>query len=404
MKFLSRIFQGDKTIWVVTVLLLLISLVSVFSAIGGLAVKNSSSSSFMLLKHSMTIGLGFCACVAAAQLKYKRYAFLLPLLLFLCAPLLIYTAASGLHINGASRQINVIGGFTLQPSDIAKIALVGFVAKKLKVCGDTINETNTFIVKILIPVFVTVGLVFPENFSTAAMLFVVVVMMLFVAKIKTKNILMMLIISMLGGGAYIGYKMMSSSKKEKQEQTAEVRSSTNRTGTWSNRIERYLTNDTEVENPEDDQVIQGKIAVARGGFFGKGPGKSVQRNVLPEAYNDFIFAIILEEYGFFVGIAIMLLYLILFYRTLVIIKKMPSSFGGFLAVGLVLNIMIQAFANIGVVTGLFPVTGQPLPLISKGGSSIFFTCIAIGIIISISKETYNQDERQTELATQENSD
>ena len=144
--------------------------------------------------------------------------------------------------------------------------------------------------------------------------------------------------------------------------------------------------------------------MARGGFFGKGPGKSVQRNVLPEAYNDFIFAIILEEYGFFVGIAIMLLYLILFYRTLVIIKKIPGSFGGFLAVGLALNIMIQAFANIGVVTGIFPVTGQPLPLISKGGSSIFFTCIAIGIIISISKEIDNQDERQTELATQENSD
>lgn len=404
MNFLSRIFKGDKTIWVVTVLLLLISLVSVFSAVGGLAVKKSSSSSFMLLKHSMTIVLGFCACVAAAQLQYKRYAAILPLFLFLCAPLLIYTAASGLHINGASRQINVIGGFTLQPSDIAKTALVGFVAKELIVCRNTINETNTFIVRILIPVFITVGLVFRENFSTAAMMFVVVIMMLFIAKVNAKNILIMLMISMLGGGVYIGYKMMSSSKEEKQEQAVEVKSSTNRTGTWSNRIERFLTDDTEVDKPEDDQVIQGKIAVARGGFFGKGPGKSVQRNVLPEAYNDFIFAIILEEYGFFVGIAIMLLYLILFYRALVIIKKIPGSFGGFLAVGLALNIMIQAFANIGVVTGIFPVTGQPLPLISKGGSSIFFTCIAIGIIISISKEIDNQDGKQAELATQENSD
>lgn len=404
MRFLSRIFQGDKTIWVVTGLLLFISLVSVFSAIGGLAVKNSSSSSFMLLKHSMTVVLGGGACIAAAQLKYKKYAAILPLLLFFCAPLLIYTAVAGLHINGASRHINVIGGFTLQSSDIAKIALVGFVAKKLAVCRDTINETRTFLVKIMIPVFITVGLVFPENFSTAAMLFAVVVMMLFIAKVSAKNILIMLTISMLGGGAYIGYKSMSSSKKEKQEQTAEVKSPTNRTGTWSNRIERFLTDDTKIENPEDDQVIQGKIAVARGGFFGKGPGKSVQRNVLPEAYNDFIFAIILEEYGFFVGLAIMLLYLILFYRVLVIIKKMPGSFGGFLAVGLALNIIVQAFANIGVVTGLFPVTGQPLPLISKGGSSILFICTAIGIIISISKETDNKDERQTELATQENSD
>ena len=312
-------------------------------------------------------------------------------------PLLGYTLLFGADLNEAQRVVHIFG-ISFQSSDFAKIALIGYVARGLTLKQDEIKNFKTAFIPLMLPVLVIVGLIFPENFSTAGILFVSCMVLLFVGRINIKYLLAFFAVGVFVMSIYIIIVMNLAEDK-------------GRTGVWVNRIESFVEKFDKKEksaeeiareaNAEDFQEIQSKIAIAGGGLLGKAPGRSTQRNYLPHPYSDFIFAIIVEEYGLLGGVFVIMLYLILLYRAIRIMVTIPQSFGGFVAFGLAFLLVVQAMVNIGVAIGIFPVTGQPLPFISMGGTSLLFTGCAFGIILSVSKEIDKKNERQDELATTE---
>ena len=385
-----NLFQGDKVIWVVVAILTFISLLTVYSASESVANRSyNGNNAFVLLRHAVMLLLGLACMVGASRINYKKYSRLLLLLFWIAIPLLIYTLFFGKNLNHAQRVIG-IAGVTFQTSDLAKIALIGFLARVLTLRRDELNDFKELGIRVMLPILVIVGLIFPENFSTAAMLFATCIVMMFLSKVKMKYIFGFIGIIMLAGGIF----MLVSFAFAKD----------NRSATWVNRIERFFgSSEVEADDTANFQVMQSKIAVAGGGLIGKSPGKSTQRNVLPHPYSDFIYAIILEEYGLIGGVFVLALYLILLYRATRIILRAPQSFGGLLAMGLAFSLVMQAMVNMGVAVGLFPVTGQPLPFISMGGTSLLFTGISIGIIISVTREINkaNNDERDAEIEVAE---
>ena len=385
-----NLFQGDKVIWVVVAILTFISLLTVYSASESVANRSyNGNNAFVLLRHAVMLLLGLACMVGASRINYKKYSRLLLLLFWIAIPLLIYTLFFGKNLNHAQRVIG-IAGVTFQTSDLAKIALIGFLARVLTLRRDELNDFKELGIRVMLPILVIVGLIFPENFSTAAMLFATCIVMMFLSKVKMKYIFGFIGSIMLAGGIF----MLVSFAFAKD----------NRSATWVNRIERFFgSSEVEADDTANFQVMQSKIAVAGGGLIGKSPGKSTQRNVLPHPYSDFIYAIILEEYGLIGGVFVLALYLILLYRATRIILRAPQSFGGLLAMGLAFSLVMQAMVNMGVAVGLFPVTGQPLPFISMGGTSLLFTGISIGIIISVTREINkaNNDERDAEIEVAE---
>jgi len=385
-----NLFQGDKVIWVVVAILTFISLLTVYSASESVANRSyNGNNAFVLLRHAVMLLLGLACMFGASRINYKKYSRLLLLLFWIAIPLLIYTLFFGKNLNHAQRVIG-IAGVTFQTSDLAKIALIGFLARVLTLRRDELNDFKELGIRVMLPILVIVGLIFPENFSTAAMLFATCIVMMFLSKVKMKYIFGFIGIIMLAGGIF----MLVSFAFAKD----------NRSATWVNRIERFFgSSDVEADDTANFQVMQSKIAVAGGGLIGKSPGKSTQRNVLPHPYSDFIYAIILEEYGLIGGVFVLALYLILLYRATRIILRAPQSFGGLLAMGLAFSLVMQAMVNMGVAVGLFPVTGQPLPFISMGGTSLLFTGLSIGIIISVTREInkVNNDERDAEIEVAE---
>ena len=385
-----NLFQGDKVIWVVVAILTFISLLTVYSASESVANRSyNGNNAFVLLRHAVMLLLGLACMSGASRINYKKYSRLLLLLFWIAIPLLIYTLFFGKNLNHAQRVIG-IAGVTFQTSDLAKIALIGFLARVLTLRRDELNDFKELGIRVMLPILVIVGLIFPENFSTAAMLFATCIVMMFLSKVKMKYIFGFIGIIMLAGGIF----MLVSFAFAKD----------NRSATWVNRIERFFgSSEVEADDTANFQVMQSKIAVAGGGLIGKSPGKSTQRNVLPHPYSDFIYAIILEEYGLIGGVFVLALYLILLYRATRIILRAPQSFGGLLAMGLAFSLVMQAMVNMGVAVGLFPVTGQPLPFISMGGTSLLFTGISIGIIISVTREINkaNNDERDAEIEVAE---
>ncbi len=381
--FLNKCFskgRGDLVLWLVTALLLSISLVAVYSSMSGLAVLKHKGISFYLIDHFKYIIL---AAVAMFVFHYgtsylwhrlSRVSYIIAIIM------LLYVLFCGQNINNAYRTFSILG-FSFQSSEFAKVALVLYISNSLIKYRDKLDDKATLWVHFFLPTLLIVGLIFTENFSTAVLLLLVCMLMFFIGKIPFKELGIFILILGVLGGCFVGYKMLKKSSSEKIETAV----GSDRSSVWGNRIGRFFTPDEEIENPESDQVIQGKIAIASGGLFGKLPGKSTQRNVLPEAFNDFIFAIILEETGIF-GLLLIVLYFTMFFRALVVMKKRPGSFGGFLAVGLALLIVVQAVSNMSVVVGLVPATGQPLPLVSRGGSSLLMNGIVLGIIISLTKE------------------
>lgn len=385
-----NLFQGDKVIWVVVAILTFISLLTVYSASESVANRSyNGNNAFVLLRHAVMLLLGLACMFGASRINYKMYSKLLLLLFWIAIPLLIYTLFFGKNLNHAQRVIG-IAGVTFQTSDLAKIALIGFLARVLTLRRDELDDFKELGIRVMLPILVIVGLIFPENFSTAAMLFATCIVMMFLSKVKMKYILGFIGIIMLAGGIF----MLVSFAFAKD----------NRSATWVNRIERFFSSsEEEADDTANFQVMQSKIAVAGGGLIGKSPGKSTQRNVLPHPYSDFIYAIVLEEYGLIGGIFVLALYLILLYRATRIILRAPQSFGGLLAMGLAFSLVMQAMVNMGVAVGLFPVTGQPLPFISMGGTSLLFTGLSIGIIISVTREInkVNNDERDAEIEVAE---
>lgn len=384
------LFQGDKVIWVVVAFLTLISLLAVYSASESVANRSyGGNNAFVLMRHALMLLLGLAVMFGASRINYKRYSRILLLLFWISIPLLIYTLFFGKNLNHAQRVIG-IAGVTFQTSDLAKIALIGFLARVLTLRRDELDNYKELAIRVMLPILAIVGLIFPENFSTAAMLFATCIVMMFLGKVKMKYIFAFIGVIIVAGSFFVLISFAFSKD--------------NRSATWVNRIERFFSSsEEEADDTANFQVMQSKIAIAGGGLGGKSPGKSTQRNVLPHPYSDFIYAIILEEYGLLGGILVLAFYLILLHRATRIMLRAPNSFGGLLAMGLAFSLVMQAMVNMGVAVGLFPVTGQPLPFVSMGGTSLLFTGLSIGIIISVTKELdkVDNDERDSEIEVAE---
>jgi cell division protein FtsW len=352
----------------VVVILLVISLLSVYSSTGSLAYQHRSGNTFFYLFRQLKfILLGVLIIFFVHLVPYRIFSRVSVFALYLAVPLLFLTLIIGKNINDATRWLQIPGtGLTIQPSDFAKIALVMYVAKILSVNQNNIKDFKGVFGKITMAILVTCALILPANFSTAAILFVTVFTLMFVGRIPIRYLLLMVFTGVFILSVFVGGSLLLNHE--------------GRIATWKNRIENYR--EGEGDNYQADQA---KVAIVQGGLFGKGPGNSTQRNLLPHPYSDFIYAIIIEEYGTLIGgVLVIALYLWLFFRTGMIIRRSKSTYGAFLAFGLSMGLVLQAFVNMAVAVGLVPVTGQTLPLVSMGGSSIFFTSMATGMILSVS--------------------
>ena len=414
MNIVNKILKGDKVIWIVTLLLGIISLIVVYSATSALAVsKYSGSTGTVLMKHLGMLVFGFLMMFGASKINYKHYAKIAWLLMIPCLALLLYTLAFGRNINDASRSINV-GGFSFQPSEMAKIILITYLARQLVMMGDTKYNIKDFLIKLALPILATAGLIFSENLSTAMILVFVCMVLLFIGRVKMLHMAALVGLCVIGMGFYLIFDIVKTNidnkhSRQKAEETMVISAKTgefkekqNRIQTWSNRLKSMGEDKGEIDRFDDKhmQRTYADIAVASGSVFGKGPGKSEQRNFLPHPYSDFIYAIIIEEYGIVGGIVVLLLYIILFTRVIRIVSKRPLTFGSLMAFGLGFLIMIQAMVNMGVSIGLLPVTGQPLPFVSMGGTSLMATGIILGMILSVTCSMEEEQEMSKEQEIQ----
>ena len=360
--------EGDKVIWGVVFALSIFSILLVYSTAGW----------NFLFNHLIKLFIGLFFLYQVHKIKFKYFAKIGVLGFFISIVLLILVFIMGVTVNGASRWLS-IAGFQFQPSDIAKLSILLFMARQLSKYRDDIKNFKYLSFYILFPLFVICALILPNNFSTSALIFLNGLVLMYVAKVNIKHI-----ISIISVGLF-GASLIYIVAKTNPEFTNQFMP---RSSTWVSRIDSYFIDEKQQELNQDYQQQQALVAIYNGGFSGKGPGKSTQRNLLPYSSSDFIFAIMVEEYGLIVGALLpILLYLILFYRALRIANKITSVFGGLLCVGLMFSLVFQAFINMLVSVGVLPVTGQTLPLISMGGTSILFTCITVGIILSVSNDT-----------------
>lgn len=378
-QFLEKYFKGDRVIWMVIVIMFLMSVLAVYSASGSLVFKQQDiSTSYYLFRHGLFLALGFLLVYIFHKIPYRYFSTISQWLYWIAIPLLLFTLLFGVTRNEASRWLIVPGiGIEFQTSDFAKLALILYVARLLAENQKDQNSLKLIFKPIMIATAIICGLILPANFSTSILLFVTIFLLMIVGRVNGQYLLFSFSGAIAAVAILILFIMMSPGG--------------GRTGTWKKRIESFVNSD----EGDNYQAEQAKIAIASGGFFGKGPGNSTQRNFLPHPYSDFIFAIILEEYGFFGGISVLLLYLILLYRAGAIVKISTRTFPAFLTIGLTFNIVVQALINMSVAINLFPVTGQPLPLISMGGTSIIFSSISLGIILNISRkldDTENTEE------------
>ena len=360
--------EGDKVIWGVVFALSIFSILLVYSTAGW----------NFLFNHLIKLFIGLFFLYQVHKIKFKYFAKIGVLGFFISIVLLILVFIMGVTVNGASRWLS-IAGFQFQPSDIAKLSILLFMARQLSKYRADIKNFKYLSFYILFPLFVICALILPNNFSTSALIFLNGLVLMYVAKVNIKHI-----ISIISVGLF-GASLIYIVAKTNPEFTNQFMP---RSSTWVSRIDGYFIEEKQQELNQDYQQQQALVAIYNGGFSGKGPGKSTQRNLLPYSSSDFIFAIMVEEYGLIVGALLpILLYLILFYRALRIANKITSVFGGLLCVGLMFSLVFQAFINMLVSVGVLPVTGQTLPLISMGGTSILFTCITVGIILSVSNDT-----------------
>lgn len=418
MSFVNKILRGDKVIWIVSIILGIVSLIVVYSATSALAVsKYGGDTGKVLMKHLGMLLFGFVMMIIASRVNYKRYAKMALFLMIPCLALLLYTLVFGRNINDASRSINV-GGFSFQPSELAKIILITYLARQLIMMEGSMYNFKDFLVKLALPILVTAGLIFSENLSTAVLLIAVCLVLLFVGRVRFLHIMALVGLCVLGMAAYLGYDAIKTSIENKhRRQTAQetmvigeagdnYKEKQNRIQTWANRIKTMGEDDEKVDRFDDKhmQRTYADIAVASSSLFGKGPGKSEQRNFLPHPYSDFIYAIIIEEYGLVGGVFVLFLYIVLFTRVLRIVIKKPLTFGSLMAFGLGFLIILQAMINMGVSIGLLPVTGQPLPFVSMGGTSLMATGMIIGMILSVTMSIEDESmnkEQEIQALTEE---
>lgn len=380
--------KGDQVIWAVVFILSFISLLAVYSSTGTLAYRMDKNSHYYLIKQLLVLGLGLMIIYWVHKVNYTKFAKLAVVLYLLSLPLLAYTLFFGASINDGSRWIKLpVVNVTFQSSDLAKLALFMFLARILSMKQEVIKDFKKGFIPVLIPVFLTCALIAPANLSTALMLGFTCCILFFIGRVQVKHI------AMLAVAGIIGVVLLFAISKA---------TGFGRAATWEKRIADFRGSGADTGKKEEVyQVLQAKIAIANGGVFGRGPGKSLQRNYLPEAYSDFIFSSIIEEYGLIGATALVFLYLLFLWRSILIFRRCPYAFGAFLAVGLSITLVFQAMLNMAVNVHLVPVTGLTLPLVSMGGSSIWFTSIAIGMVLSVSRYVDEMEGKKKAAAIKE---
>ena len=358
----ERNLKGDPVIWVIVFALSVLSILVVYSATGTLAYKNlEGNTEHYLLRHSFLVILSLVAMWGAHRVDYRYYAKISRLALLISVPLLIFSWQFGTSLNEASRWITIpVINKTFQPSDLAKLALITQLASMLSRRQQNIKDFKESLVPILLWCGLICGLIAMTDLSTAGLLLITCMILLFIGRVPMKYLVMLSFVGLIAGSIAFSF---------------------------GQRRETAITRIQDFINPEEIpfQAKQSYIAIATGGISGRGPGNSVRRNFLPHSYSDFIFAIIVEEYGIIGASLVILLYLGLLYRGLLTATKSERAFGGLLSAGLSLALVLQAMVNIGVAVGLLPITGLPLPLVSMGGTSLLFTGLSLGIILSVSR-------------------
>ena len=375
-KWAAKNLQGDIYIWMVVCILSIFGILAVYSSTGTLAyTKQSGNTEFYLIKQGGMLLLGLFIMWLAHLVDYRYYSRLSQLLLIISIPLLFYTLVFGSNINEARRWITLpLIGLSFQTSDLAKLALIMYIARFLSKRQETIDDKKKTLLPIAANILIVCGLIAPANLSTALVLYLTSMVLLFMGRIPIKSLLSISGMALLMFAVMILIIMTLPGK--------------GRVSTWKARIENFNSKEDPAGSYQNNQA---KIAIAKGGIFGVGPGKSTQRNFLPSPYADFIYAIIIEEYGIIGGLFLIFLYLFFLFRCVRIVIKSPKAYGALLAVGLAFSLVIPAFINMGVAVNIFPVTGLPLPLVSMGGTSTLFTSMAFGIILSVSRYIEGDD-------------
>lgn len=361
--WLQRNLKGDPILWAIVLLFSFISIAVVYSATGTLAYKkmNGNTEAF-LFKHSSLIFMGLFCMWLAHKIDYRHYSRLSLYALLVSVPLLLFTFFMGGETNGASRWMTIpVINQTFQPSDLAKLALISHLASMLSRRQQHLDDFKSTLLPVMLWVGAICGLIILSNASTALLLFATCMLLMFIGRVPLKHMAVMVGIFIVLGGAGLAAGQ--------------------RMGTFVSRI----TNFTDKTKKTPFQLEHSYIAIATGGIAGKGPGKSTERNILPHPYSDFIYAVIIEEYGLLGGAAVLFLYLAFLYRGLKTVMNSYGAFGGLLSAGLSFSLVLQALVNMGVAVGLGPITGLPLPLLSMGGTSLIFTGLSIGIILAVSR-------------------
>jgi len=381
----AKNIKGDKVIWTVVLLLSVFSILAVYSSTGLLAYrKQGGNTEYYLVKQLIILMFGWLLMYLTHLIKYTYFSRISQIGLFLCVPLLMVTLISGTNYNEANRWLTVpILNVTFQSSDIAKLFLIMYLARVLSKKQEMVMDFRKGFLPVIVPAIIICALILPANFSTAAILFVTCMVVMFIGRISFKYIVSLVVLGVFAIILIFGLSQIAPTLFPRGE-------------TWMGRVEHFI--DKKEADPDATyQVTHAKIAVVSGGILGKSPGKSTQRNFLPHPYSDFIFAIIIEEYGLIGGSFVLLLYLILFFRVIRIANKCQGNFGTLLSVGIGFSLVFQALINMAVAVNLFPVTGQPLPLISMGGTSFWFCFISFGIILSVSRRTEIETKDGTEI-------
>lgn len=383
MKAFLHNLKGDRVVWGIVFLMMIASVVIVYSAVSNLAWRSSETGNVfgLIFKHAFYLGLGLVSMYIAYKIPYKYFSYSAIFLPFVIL-LLLFTLFQGKEIGGAnaSRWIQIpFVGMSIQTSTVAAIILYTHVARYLSRIQDKIVTFKETILPLWLPISLVVGAILPANFSTAALLVLTLGIIMLIGRYPIRHLIMMFSIGAISLTLFIGLAMKYPDAFP------------NRVNTWASRIESFTSGK---EKKEQYQVESAKIAIAIGGVFGQGPGKSVQKNHLPQSSSDFIFAIVIEEFGFIGALGLIILYLVFLIRVVIISGRAPTIFGSLLVLALGIPIVLQALLNMAVAVGLFPVTGQPLPLISSGGTSIWMMSFAIGMILSVSRETQEIEEKE----------
>jgi len=365
--------KGDKYIWAIIALLAIFSFLPVFSTSSNLANLYGKNPMLLLLKHAVHLAIGFGFMYGVHKMPPHYFKRLSKVGMPFVIALLLYTMLFGVTRGGATRWVGIpFSSITFQSSTLAAIVLMVYVAQYLANIKDKIVTFKISFIKLWLPVGAVLVLILPSNLSTTAIIFTMVLMLTYIGGYPLKYL------GVIVGSGLVFLLLFGLTAKAFPD------AFDNRVETWVNRVENFANGE---DTEEDYQIERAKMAIASGGLTGLGPGKSVQKNFLPQSSSDFIYAIIVEEWGMIVGVAILLLYLFLLFRMIVLVNKTTDLFGKFVVIGVGFPIIFQAFINMAVATELFPVTGQTLPLISSGGTSIWMTCIALGIVLSVSGNT-----------------